>query len=62
MWPCWSRRSFDGGGVSLEVGFEVLVPFLLPADLDGELSAASPSPSLLTVFHVFHRDDSRLNF
>ena len=53
-WNClgWIRRcGLVGGGVSLEVGFEVfqsLTLRLLPVDQDVKLSAATPAPCLST--------------
>ena len=35
--------------------------FLLPADLDVELSDTSPAPSLLAYHHASHHDNNGLN-
>ena len=70
MWTCWSRCGFVGTCASLGVGFEVsdaqarpsvALLFLLPADPDVELSAASPVPCLPTCHHGSHHDNNGLN-
>ena len=44
-------------GVSdVHVGSRVSAPFLLPTDLDVELSATSPAPCLLVCNHASHQD------
>lgn len=60
---------FVGGSVSLGMGFEVsevqakpsVSVFLLPAGLDVELSAPSPTPRLPAFYHASCHDDNGLD-
>ena len=47
--------------ICLGVGFEVSSLFLLPSEIDVQLSATSLAPSLLVRHHVAHHDEHGLN-
>ena len=67
--PCWSRCGLGGGSVSLKVGFEVskapdrpnVTLFLLPVNLDIELSIPTPLPCLQAGYHASCHDNNELN-